>query len=347
MKKKIVINGKETKYSVTEEGKIFNDETNRELKGTYSRNEYHSVQLTIDSKPKTFMFHRLVAEAFCDNPNHYTIVDHIDRNKHNNNASNLRWVNSRENSLNVEKKKSIKSKKYIGDFSPENFWEKVFGYEEFYMINKDGIIVNIKTKRILTPQNRNGYSRIWILGSYYSLHILVWESFNHQKVPEGKQIDHIDGDKTNNKLSNLTLVNSSENMKNAYHNGHKGQVAVKQYSLNGDYIKTYNSIREAAIAVGAKEAGLKDATNRYGTCSGYYWVRENDPKTIEQILYDWIPEGYVLINEYPTYCINVKGEVYNKRNKAHCPVKFRTDGEPFIIIKGRRVNIKDLVNEYF
>lgn len=34
--------------------------------------------------------HRLVAEAFLDNPNHYTDVDHIDKNTYNNNVSNLR-----------------------------------------------------------------------------------------------------------------------------------------------------------------------------------------------------------------------------------------------------------------
>ena len=34
--------------------------------------------------------HRLVAETFLDNPNHYTDVDHIDKNTHNNVVSNLR-----------------------------------------------------------------------------------------------------------------------------------------------------------------------------------------------------------------------------------------------------------------
>jgi hypothetical protein len=43
MKKKIVVNGKETNYSVTEDARIFNDITGRELKGTYKTNEYHSV----------------------------------------------------------------------------------------------------------------------------------------------------------------------------------------------------------------------------------------------------------------------------------------------------------------
>ena len=64
MKKKIIFNNQETNYSVDEEGNIYNDKFNKILKGTYARNEYHSVQLTINGKPKTFMTHRLVAEAF-------------------------------------------------------------------------------------------------------------------------------------------------------------------------------------------------------------------------------------------------------------------------------------------
>jgi hypothetical protein len=43
MKKKIIIDGKETNYSITDDAKIFNDTTGKELKGTYKTNEYHSV----------------------------------------------------------------------------------------------------------------------------------------------------------------------------------------------------------------------------------------------------------------------------------------------------------------
>lgn len=44
--------------------------------------------------------HKLVAKAFIDNPNDYQCIDHIDTNRLNNRAENLRWCTHSMNSLN-------------------------------------------------------------------------------------------------------------------------------------------------------------------------------------------------------------------------------------------------------
>jgi len=49
-------------------------------------------------KTKRFGVHRLVAEAFIDNPNNYPIINHKDANPSNNVADNLEWCTYKYNS---------------------------------------------------------------------------------------------------------------------------------------------------------------------------------------------------------------------------------------------------------
>ena len=347
MKKKIIIDNKETRYSVTEDGKIFNDDTGRELKGTTKTNEYHSVILMIDEKPRTFLVHRLVAEAFCENsnPEEKIQVDHINRDKHDNRAKNLRWVTSSENILNTSNKQTKKIKEYYeGNFNTDD-WKEVYDNSE-YMVNKNGMVVRIKTRKILSEQDRNGYKRVKVGQNLKSVHILVWESFNNQKIPEGYNIDHIDGNKGNNNLNNLRLSTHSENMKNAYRNGHAGQVGVKQYDLDGNFIKEFSNMQEAATEVGVTHNAVKSAANRHGTCQKYYWIRNDDDTKIEDIIDNWVPEGSVIIPEFPTYAINEKGEVYNKRTGKNLEWKRKNSTSSFYVnIKRTKRTINRLLKD--
>ena len=65
-------------------------------------NGYPKVQL-YESKgvriKKDFGVHRLVAQAFLENPENKKCIDHLDGNKLNNNVNNLEWVTYRENNI--------------------------------------------------------------------------------------------------------------------------------------------------------------------------------------------------------------------------------------------------------
>ena len=78
--------------SRTQEGKEYT--TTHTLKGKLmkqrvNQNGYKEIALCVGGKSKKYMVHRLVAEAFLDNPNNYPIINHKDENKQN----NIIWIN--------------------------------------------------------------------------------------------------------------------------------------------------------------------------------------------------------------------------------------------------------------
>ncbi len=64
---------------------------------------YLRLRVTIERKRLSFKVHRIVAQAFIDNPNNLPQVNHIDGNKSNNKASNLEWSANRDNALHAIK----------------------------------------------------------------------------------------------------------------------------------------------------------------------------------------------------------------------------------------------------
>lgn len=61
---------------------------------------YLRVVLKQDGKTLTALVHRLVAEAFINNPDNKPCVDHLDRDTYNNTVENLRWTTTLENNEN-------------------------------------------------------------------------------------------------------------------------------------------------------------------------------------------------------------------------------------------------------
>jgi len=69
----------------------------KKLKARIHPEGYLQVALMIDGKRYEKLVHRLVAEAFIDNPEKKPQINHKDGNKMNNQATNLEWATPSEN----------------------------------------------------------------------------------------------------------------------------------------------------------------------------------------------------------------------------------------------------------
>lgn len=95
------------KYAVSDSGEVKNIASGITISQRTTSNGYLRVNLRRGNikyeKPKSLTVHRLVAEAFLDNPNNFSQVNHIDGNKKNNAASNLEWCTASENIIHAYK----------------------------------------------------------------------------------------------------------------------------------------------------------------------------------------------------------------------------------------------------
>jgi hypothetical protein len=85
-------------YEVSTLGNLRNSKTGRVLK-QMCKGGYLFAGLSKNSNGKTLPVHRLVALAFIDNPENKPQVNHKDKNRSNNNVSNLEWSTASENNI--------------------------------------------------------------------------------------------------------------------------------------------------------------------------------------------------------------------------------------------------------
>ena len=126
----------------------------------------------------------------------------------------------------------------------KELWKPVKGYETIYMISNKGRIKTVSRYivyrkgtaavfvkgRILNPVvNKRGYVHIRLNDKKdYSIHRLVALAFidNPDNLPT---IDHIDGNKQNNRVDNLEWVTYKENNQRAYDLGLKHRIHAGQF----------------------------------------------------------------------------------------------------------------------
>ena len=271
MFKQIFYEDKPTQYIICDDGVIYNTKTHKNLYGSKS-NGYVYVQLTIDGNPKSFALHRLIAEYFIPNPENKEVVHHIDGNNYNNSLNNLMWLTQEENS-----KIKICTIPRIESVVPE-FTEEELAHEEWrkfkethYEVSNLGRYKNTLTNRIyIGSQNKNNHYIRWNLGGCeFQAHRAVYETFHPDE--RVNIINHIDGNRANNRLSNLENVTQSENVtKSFYETKTRKTIKVACYNQEGQLIEVFPSMAACARELGcANTSTVHNALLSNYSCKGY------------------------------------------------------------------------------
>ena len=155
-------------------------------------------------------------------------------------------------------------------------WKPVKNYVGLYMVSNLGRVMNCRTGRILKEQlHERGYLRVTLSKNgkqkMFKVHRLVMIAF--VGYVEGKdQVNHIDGDKSNNRLDNLEWCTQSDNMKHAYDNGlakSKKKVRAIRCIETGEI---YKNAADASRQLGYDRSGiLRTAQGVYETLYGYHF----------------------------------------------------------------------------
>ena len=146
-------------------------------------------------------------------------------------------------------------------------WKGIKGYEVKYQVSNGGRVRSLKTGIYMKPQVRkHGYLGVQVHGNgknarrseTLSIHRCVAEAFIPN--PDGKaEVNHINEDKTDNRVENLEWVTHQENSAHATRGERIGKAnknnplnssSVGQYDMDGNLIATYPSIHEAMRQTG-------------------------------------------------------------------------------------------------
>lgn len=196
-------------------------------------------------------------------------------------------------------------------------WKQITGYEGYYEVSDAGMVRSVdryitdvngvtrllkgsemKLSESVQKDRAEGYPVVNLRKNNTSLvtpvHVLVAKAFipNPNNLPT---VNHIDGNKKNNRVENLEWASYAENNTHALIHGlrHPRGNMVDQYTIDGKYIATYKSACEASRETGFSRCGISHCLNgRSRQSSGFVWKKRSESQTT-------IPKGSTQEDELP------------------------------------------------
>lgn len=178
-------------------------------------------------------------------------------------------------------------------------WREVKGFEGFYEVSDTGRVRSVnrnvqscngvnrhlcgREMKITRSKNKHRHGDCYYVvnlrkhGKSFvkTIHSLVADAFipNPENHPT---VNHIDGNKGNNHVSNLEWVSYKDNNIHALYTGLRKPRGVKisQETIDGEFISMYKSVCEASRETGISRGSISHCVNGYTkSAGGFIWKK--------------------------------------------------------------------------
>lgn len=164
-------------------------------------------------------------------------------------------------------------------------WRDVPGYEGLYQVSNLGNVKSLRRGKILKPRKSKDYLHVVLCKdgkeTEFRVNRLVCSVFNGP-IPPGLEVNHINEDKSDNRLSNLNLMTHKENINwgtgvRRSAKSRKGKTynekRVAQVGPDLKLIKIHSSLKNASDSTGAFVSNISACCkNKNKFAKGFHWV---------------------------------------------------------------------------
>ena len=156
-------------------------------------------------------------------------------------------------------------------------WKYVVGYESLYLVSKKGDLFSVRRNRMMKQTtNDRGYKAVSLCKNgkrkVKEVHRIVAETFIENNICGYSEVNHIDGNKLNNKTENLEWVTKGENLKHAYRTLNRSTVGKKVMCFETKQI--YASSVDAGRKTGINASAIRQVTcGVKKKAGGLRWVK--------------------------------------------------------------------------
>ena len=171
-----------------------------------------------------------------------------------------------------------------------------------YRLTKNNVVINIKTGNTIHPSMGNaGYPTYTLISdsgerTSIGLHRLLCLVYKPIANPENYQVDHLNGDKMDNRIENLEWCTSRDNTIRAGYTGLSPKsIPVEARNVKTGEILQFDTFTACGEYFGLSKDAISDRANAYPTIYPGYWQfrrRCDDAWTIPSVNLDSIPSIY-------------------------------------------------------